>query len=137
MPTAITHVVDASALIAYFKGEPGHERLPNLLLDERNNLAIHAFNLCEVYYGYLRDDGLAQANEAWERSSKLLGILDIMSEDFVKRVGRWKIHRKDFPWGDSFAAASAEEHAAILLTADHGDFDAVQQAGLIHIEFIR
>ena len=139
MPPAITHVVDASALIAYFKGEPGHGHLPNLLLDERNILAIHAVNLCEVYYGYLKSDGLTQANEAWDRSSKLLGILEIMSEGFVKRVARWKVHRKDPPFslGDSFAAASAEEHAAILLTADHGDFDAVQQAGLIRIEFIR
>ncbi len=136
MPTAITHVVDASALIAYFKGEPGHERLPNLLLDERNNLAIHAVNLCEVYYGYLRSDGLAQANEAWERSSKLLGILEVMNEDFVKRVGRWKV-QANLGLGDSFAAASAEEYAAILLTADRAHFDPIQQARLIQVEFIR
>ena len=73
MPPAITHVVDASALIAYFKGEQGHERVATLLMDERNNLAIHIVNLCEVYYGYLRSDGLQKANEAWERATKLLG----------------------------------------------------------------
>jgi predicted nucleic acid-binding protein len=39
--------------------------------------------------------------------------------------------------GDSFVAACAEEHAAILVTADHTDFDPVQQAGLIRVEFIR
>jgi predicted nucleic acid-binding protein len=133
---AITHIVDASALIAYLKGEPGHERLPNLLLDERNSLAIHAVNLCEVYYGYLRSDGLVQANEAWDRASKLFGILATMNEDFVKRVGRWKV-QANLGLGDSFLAASAEEHAAILLTADHTDFDRIQQAGLLQIEFIR
>ena len=141
MPTAITHVVDASALVAYFKGDQGHDHVAALLMDERNNLAIHAVNLCEVYYGYLRSDGLEKANEAWERAVKLLGVLEILSEDFVKRVGRWKVKPglglSGLGLGDSFLAASAEEHAAILVTADHGDFDPVQQAGLIRIEFIR
>lgn len=136
MPAAITHVVDASALIAYFKGEPGHERVAALLMDERNNVAIHAVNLCEVYYGYLRSDGLARANEAWEKANKLLGVLETMSEGFVKRAGRWKV-QGNLPLGDSFLAAAAEEHAAVLVTADHADFDPIQQAGLIQIDFIR
>ena len=136
MPAVVTHVVDASALIAYFKGEAGHEHFADLLLDERNNLAIHSVNLCEVYYGYLRSDGLMKANEAWDRASKLLGILPTMSEDFIKRVARWKVDSA-LGLGDSFAAACAEEHAAILVTADHKDFDPIQQVGLILIDFIR
>ena len=48
-----TYIVDASALIAYFKEEAGHEKFRDLLADEQNILAIHATNLCEVYYGYL------------------------------------------------------------------------------------
>lgn len=132
----ITHLVDASALIAYFKGEAGHERIAQLLADERNNLAIHAVNLCEVYYNYLRSDGLVQANEAWDRASKLLGVLETIGENFVKRVGRWKV-QNNLGLGDSFLAASAEEHAAILITADRAHFDPIQQAGLIQIEFIR
>jgi predicted nucleic acid-binding protein len=135
VPAPVTHVIDASALIAYFKGEPGHECLPNLLLDDRNSLAIHAVNLCEVYYGYLGSDGLDRANEAWDRASKLLGILETAGEDFMKRVARWKVER-GLGLGDCFLAATAEEHAAVLVTADHGDFDPIQQAGLIQIEFI-
>jgi predicted nucleic acid-binding protein len=109
-------------------------------MDERNNLAIHAVNLCEVYYGYLQSDGLDKANEAWENASMLLGILGIppeaMTEDFVKRVGRWKAQKK-LGLGDSFLAATAEEYAAVLVTADHDDFDPIQQTGLIQIDFIR
>jgi predicted nucleic acid-binding protein len=127
VPPSITHVVDASALIAYFKGEQGHERVAALLTDERYNLAIHIINLCEVHYGYLRSDGLQKANEAWERATKLFGL---------KRVARWKVNA-GLGLGDSFLAACAEENAAILVTADHGDFDRVQQTGLIRVEFIR
>lgn len=42
-----THIVDASALIAYFKSEEGHEKFADLLRDERNVLAMHTVNLCE------------------------------------------------------------------------------------------
>ncbi|MGO8786417.1 MAG: PIN domain-containing protein [Terriglobia bacterium] len=136
MPAVITHVFDASALIAYFKGEEGHDRVAALLTDERNNLAIHIVNLCEVYYGYLRSDGLERANDAWERAAKLLGVLGNNGEDFMKRVARWKV-RDGLGLGDSFVAAFAEENAAILVTADHTDFDPIQQAGLIRVEFIR
>ncbi len=132
----ITHVLDASALVAFFKGEPGHDRVAALLTDERNNVVIHAVNLCEVYYGYLRSDGLQTANEAWDRANNLLGVLETLNADFVKRVARWKV-RNNLGLGDSFLAASAEEHAAVLVTADHGDFDPVQGTGLIQIEFIR
>jgi predicted nucleic acid-binding protein len=136
VPPAITHVVDASALIAYFKGEQGHEHVANLLVDERNNLAIHIVNLCEVHYGYLRSDGLQRANEAWDRATKLVGLLKTIDEDFMRRVARWKVDL-GLGLGDSFLAACAEENAAILVTADHRDFDRVQQAGLIRVEFIR
>jgi len=135
VPASITHFVDASALIAYFKGEQGHERVAALLVDERNNMAIHAVNLCEVYYGYLRSDGLEKANEVWERATKLLGVVETMDEGFIKRVGRWKVNA-GLGLGDSFVAACAEEHAAILVTTDP-HFDPVQKGGLIRVEYIR
>lgn len=138
MPATVTHVVDASAVIAYFKGEEGHERVASLLQDERNVLVIHAVTLCEVYYNYLKYDGPVQANDAWDRASKLLRIVENIAEGFVKRVGRWKVQTTpNLGLGDSFLAACAEEHAAILVTADRKDFGPIQQAGLIQIEFIR
>ena len=83
-----THIVDASALIAYFKSEQGHEKFADLLRDERNVLAMHTANLCEVYYNYLRSDGLEQAEEAWAKANDILGILEKADPQFMKRVGR-------------------------------------------------
>jgi len=138
VPSRVTHVLDASALIAFFKGEAGHDRVTALLKDERNNSAMHIVNLCEVYYGYLGDDGLQKANESWERATQLVGILTTVDEGFIKRVGRWKVALQPrLGLGDSFLAACAEENAAILVTADHTCFDRVQQAGLIQVDFIR
>jgi hypothetical protein len=43
-------VLDACALIAYLRGEPGSDVIEALLLDPDVPSLIHAINLCEVYY---------------------------------------------------------------------------------------
>jgi predicted nucleic acid-binding protein len=79
---------------------------------------------------------LQKANEAWERATKLLGLVRTIDDDFIKRVARWKVN-SGLGLGDSFIAACAEDNAAILVTADHTDFDPIQQGALIRLEFIR
>lgn len=139
MAGKVTHIVDTSALIAYFKEEEGHERFAELLVDEQNVLAIHATNLCEVYYGYLRSDGADLADEAWQRASEILGVLETCDAQFMKRVGRWKVWRVGHTLGlaDAFAAATAEENGCPLVTTDHNDFGAIETAGALEIVWLR
>ena len=134
--TAITHVVDASALIAYFKGEQGHEGFAELLADDENILAIHIVNLCEVYYSYYRSDGPNQAEEAWNKAISFLQVLEEADESFMKRVGRWKATRP-IPLGDAFAAATAENYGVPLVTTNHTDFDHIGQSSELEIEWLR
>ena len=57
-------VLDACALIAYFKQEPGFEAVLDSFdrSDEGEiSLYMHKLNLLEVYYGFYRDDGKEQA----------------------------------------------------------------------------
>lgn len=131
-----THIVDASALIAYFKSEAGHEKFAELLRDERNVLAMHAVNLCEVYYSYLRSDGLERGEEAWAKADEILGVLEKIDAQFMKRVGSWKVNH-NLPLGDAFAAATAEENGCPLVTTDHNDFRAVEEAGALQIVWLR
>jgi predicted nucleic acid-binding protein len=131
-----THVIDACALIAYLGQEDGHEAFAALLADDQNVLAIHATNLCEVYYGYLRSDGIDRAEEAWQKAISILSVIEQMDTQFMKRVARWKVDH-NLPLGDSFAAATAEECACALVTTDHTDFDAVNAAGELQIVWLR
>lgn len=131
-----THIVDASALVAYFKGEEGQDRFADLLRDERNVLAIHTANLCEVYYDYLRSDGLEKAEEAWTKAGEILSIITSIDPQFMKRVGRWKVDH-NLGFADAFAAATAEENACPLVTTDHNDFGRVEQAGALQIVWLR
>jgi predicted nucleic acid-binding protein len=131
-----THIVDASALIAYFKEEVGHENFAAILADEENVLAIHATNLCEVYYAYLRSDGPERAEEAWQKATAILGVMEKLDAQFIKRVGRWKVDY-NLPLGDAFAAASAEENTCALITTDRNDFAEVEAAGALQIVWLR
>jgi len=137
---AVTHVVDACALIAYFKGEAGRERFAELLADEENVLAIHIVNLCEVYYDYYRSDGPDKAEEAWSKAVSFLQVIEKADESFMKRVGRWIATRRiatgEFPLGDAFAAATAENYGIPLVTIDHKDFDPIDQSGILQIEWL-
>ena len=136
MPSRPTHVIDACALIAYLGQENGHETFAALLADEQNVLVIHATNLCEVYYGYLRSDGIDSADEAWQKATSILGVIEKMDTQFMKRVARWKVDY-NLPLGDSFAAATAEECACTLVTTDHTDFGPIDAAGALQIAWLR
>ncbi len=136
MASPPTHIVDASALIAYFKEEAGHEKFRALLADEQNALAIHATNLCEVYYGYLRADGPDKAEEAWQKAAAILGIIEKLDAQFMKRVGRWKVDY-NLGLGDAFAAATAEDNACALVTTDRNDFSVIETAGALQIIWLR
>ncbi|PYJ71177.1 MAG: hypothetical protein DME76_02960 [Verrucomicrobia bacterium] len=144
MAKKLTHILDANALIVYFKGEDGHQFIADLLRDEQNSLAIHVVNLCEVYYGYYRADGQAQADKAWSQVLEISGLLRDTNEDFIKRVGRWKARQWDrdgesyyLSIADAFAAATAEEYACPLVTSDRNDFSAVDKEKVIQILWIR
>jgi hypothetical protein len=57
-------VFDASAIIAFLRGEPGADAVEHYFGLETHILYVHALNLCEVYYDFLRAAGEASAESA-------------------------------------------------------------------------
>ncbi len=136
MPLQPTHVIDTSALIAYLKGEQGHEIFADLVRVEANILAMHAINFCELYYHYRRYDGHERAELAWTTANEIVTMLDPLTEQFVKRIGRWKVEQ-NLGLGDAIAAATAEEYGCPLVTTDHNDFSAIDTSGALEILWLR
>jgi len=132
----VTHIVDASALIAYYRRESGHERFAEILRCEENVLAMHSINLLEVYYDYYRSDGASIADQVWGKTVSFLQLIDKLDEPFLRIVGRWKA-TEGISLADAFAAACAEHHAACLMTADHKDFDPIEKKKELSIIWIR
>ena len=67
-------VIDASALIAFLRDEPGADVVENIVA-ARENCYAHALNLCEVYYDFFRASNQDVAEAA------ISDLLDLGIED--------------------------------------------------------
>ena len=129
-------VLDACALIAFLRDEPGAEVVEQRLLD--GNCFAHAVNLCEVYYDCIRVDGEQRAGAL---ISDLLEIGLIyradMDEAYWKDVGGLKAHIARISLADCFAISLARRLGLPVLTSDHHEFDNILAQGVCAVAFIR
>jgi predicted nucleic acid-binding protein len=131
---ATTHCLDACAVIAYLRQEPGAEVLKELIERLTTFLAMHVCNLGEVYYDFFRADGLTIAQTAWTNTLALPLELRRDTDDvFIQRVGVIKVDER-VSFADAFALALAERLNVPLITTDHHEFDAVERKG--HFRFL-
>ena len=90
-----THGLDACAVIAYVRQEPGAEVLKELIEQPTTFLAMHVCNLGEVYYDFFREDGLTAAQTAWTNTLALPLALHRDADDvFIQRVGVIKVEER-------------------------------------------
>lgn len=132
-----TYILDACALIAFLRQEKGDEKLVKLFKDKQNRFYLHSINLGEVYYDTLRLAGKKQAQELFADVAKLpVEIVWIMDSSFLELVGKYKT---SFPmsYADSFVLALAERENGIVVSTDHGEFDAVEKSGKIAFYWLR
>ena len=87
-------VLDACALIAYFKHEEGWEAVGSLIEKAALNelrLTMGKYNLLEVYYGFYRDDGRGKAEEILQDTLGLpIRIVEELSDTVFLEAGRLK-----------------------------------------------
>lgn len=57
-------MLDASAMIAYLRGEPGADKVESRTEDDSEPCVAHAIDLCEVYYKVVRRSGVGAAEFA-------------------------------------------------------------------------
>jgi predicted nucleic acid-binding protein len=133
----LTYCLDACAVIAYLRGEPGAEVLKRIIESPRSLLAMHVCNLGEVYYDFLRADGVEAAEMAWINTLELpLELRRDMDDAFIKRVGTIKIEEK-VSFADAFALGLAERLQVPLVTTDHHEFDPIERKGRLRFLWLR
>lgn len=132
------YVLDASAMIAYLRGEPGADVVEQSLLDADDQCVAHAANLCEVYYDFYRAGGESAAKNA-VADLITLGVVerDDFSQTFWMAVGELKAVRKKISLADCCAVILANRIGGVLLTSDHHELDALAADGICPITFIR
>ncbi len=130
-------VLDACAVIAYERDEPGADVVETYLVED-HTCWIHAINLCEVYYDFLRVVG----EEAAEQVLSDLKAFDVqvvtaMEDALWKQAATYKAILRRISLADCFAMALANQTGGVLITSDHAEFDPVVEQKLCNIQFIR
>jgi predicted nucleic acid-binding protein len=130
-------VIDACALIAFLRDEPGAEAVQSLFALPQT-CYVHALNLCEVYYDFWRASN-REAAESAIADLLSLGIQerDDMDSGFWREAGRVKAIYRRVSLADCCALALANRLGARLVTADRHEFEPLLAAGVCQIEFIR
>ena len=117
----MTYVFDACALIAFINHEPEGAKVKDLLRSVESGgseLYISIVNLTEVYYNFIRSDGLELANEIMEEVRYLpIKIIDVIDEKVYRETARLK---SCYPMSlaDAFLSATAKRLDAAIVTKD-------------------
>jgi uncharacterized protein len=133
----MTYVFDANAMIAYLNDEEGADVIEGILDQSDAICSAHAINVCEVFYGILRDLGIDKARESLAALYSLgLQVRSDMDEAFWQDAGGIKAAHK-LSLADAFAVAFARKVEGELLTSDHHELEAIAAAGVCRIKFFR
>lgn len=119
------YVLDASAAIAFFRGEKGDNVVSDILSLPRGSCCIHPVNWIELYYKILRRDGEAFAEAAIGHLRELgVAVTEITGEDFMRRIAVIKNTHTDLSLGDCHAVGLAEWLKGTVVTSDKRFSDA-------------
>ena len=130
-----TFVLDAFAMLAYLQKERGSERVRDLLSADQKGTPVimNAVNIGEVYYILARERLVGEADFFIDLIVPSLNIrVELNDMQDVIAAARIKAAHP-LSYADAFAAATAQKHAAVLLTGDP-DFKHVEKS--IDIEWL-
>ncbi|MDR0948840.1 MAG: PIN domain-containing protein [Lachnospiraceae bacterium] len=134
------YVLDACALVAILKDEPGAENVAaalNAAYKGNATISMHRLNLLEVYYDTYRVIGKEQAEiMVSEFLKQPISINAEINDEIFVEAGRLKATYK-ISLADSVALAEAVVSGGILLSSDHHEFDTIEKSENIRIEWIR
>jgi len=120
--------LDAFAMIAFLRGEPGADGVESLFLGTDKACIAHAINLCEVYYDFIRaTDGATALAAIADLESSGLVVRQDMDPLFRQEAGRYKATLVRVSLADCFAIALTQRVKAELVTSDHHEFEPQHQ----------
>jgi len=130
-------VLDACAVIAFLRAEPGFRTIRKLLSDEQNTCFLHAVNLCEVYYDFIKAEGLDVAENAMHDLNSLpVGIRSDLDDSIWRTAGKLKAVLR-ISLADCFAIALAQKVSGELITSDRKELAPLCDEGIFAIRFFR
>ncbi len=136
-------LMDACAMIAFLRNEPGADVAFDILTTPANDCYAHAIHLCEVYRWFLTHADAATAQSALvdlERANIVTryDIDDAFWRDAAEHNHSIRAAGHSISFADCFGIALTRRLVAgTWVTTDHHEFDYVQQQGICAVRFIR
>ncbi|MEI6415866.1 MAG: type II toxin-antitoxin system VapC family toxin [Pseudomonadota bacterium] len=131
-------VLDACAMIAFLRDEPGAATVEQYLKNGESECLAHAINLCEVLYDFIRTAGEQNAHQAiQDLLADGVQCRSDMDTEFWQVAAHLKATHRRISLADCFAVALANRVDAQLLTTDHHEFDPLVEKNICRFEFIR
>lgn len=131
------HVLDACALIAYLNDEEGAAAIEELLASKKE-IFMSVVNLYEVCYDAARTSGNEHSVVEILEIMKQLPIVVMweINEELLQAAARFKTRYK-ISLADSFALGLTDILDAVMVSADHHEFEPVEQAGDVSVCWFR
>ena len=135
-----TYVLDACAMLAVLSNESGADVVDDIYEKASSGdvgLAMNKLNLLEVYYDLLRTYGKDRPDEVLEEIRQLpIKFYSELTDEIFFEAGRLKTTYK-ISVADSIALAQAITINGTIVTADHHEFDVIEEKESIIIHWIR
>ena len=123
------YVIDACALIAYFRKEEGGEKLRQIFKEDGNICYMHAVNIGEVYYDSLRYSDKEYAQQLLKDVKGLpIRIVWNLDENFIELLGEYKT-TFSISYADAFVLVLAKRENATIVTTYYHEFLPVEEKG--------
>ncbi|MDB9412789.1 type II toxin-antitoxin system VapC family toxin [Microcystis aeruginosa] len=131
-------ILDACAVIAFFRNETGADLVRETITDQNNNKMIHVINLGEVYYNFYRDIRESETEKLIQelRNINIKTRFDLRG-NFWRQVSKYKAVIKRISLADCFALTLANQEKGILVTSDRKEFEPIVPINICQIDFIR
>lgn len=130
----MTHLLDTSAFLAYYFGEPGMERVRALLAEPDFTVGICVVSATE-FWGRLKAENHEQSFASeWSEYRELFELVEIDEPTALLAVELRLAAAGRLPTVDSLIAACAAKNNSILVHRDP-HFQAIP-ANLLHQEFL-
>lgn len=114
------YVFDSYAVFTYLEGEPGAEKIADILknaLADRCKIFMSIINVGEVYYIVMREQGKNAAQLYLKTIERYPIIFENAEKEITLEAAEIKAFNK-LSYADSFAAALAMRQKAKLVTGD-------------------
>jgi predicted nucleic acid-binding protein len=135
------YILDACALLAYLKKEAEGIKIKELF-DKADTVpgetAIHIsiVNLVEVYYGFIQEKGMEEADKLMKQVDDLpFNTIDTITNAAYRAAARFKA-LYSVSLADAFAAATAKTLSATVVTKD-GEFELLEKNENLSVMWIK